>query len=118
MALKCLDFGEHYKMVGLEVFSVGKLDQEKIATNRAPNCFKCGIVGVLCYANLCDRFYGVPGGWNVKRCPRPDCGLAWLDPIPTREHIHKAYKNYYTHNAVEAVANGPIKQILKKLLLL
>jgi 2-polyprenyl-3-methyl-5-hydroxy-6-metoxy-1,4-benzoquinol methylase len=89
-------------------------ETEIIATMPTPDCYLCGAPGVLWYANLQDRLFGAPGTWNIKRCPRPDCGLAWLDPVPTRVDIHKAYKNYYTHNAVEAVANISIKNVLKK----
>lgn len=34
----------------------------------------------------------------MAKCQNPDCGLAWLDPEPLEEDIHKAYQNYYTHN--------------------
>jgi 2-polyprenyl-3-methyl-5-hydroxy-6-metoxy-1,4-benzoquinol methylase len=84
-----------------------------IASNEAPICYLCGTRGKLFYANMKDRLYRAPCTWNIKRCPRADCGLAWLDPLPTREDIHKAYENYYTHD-LEVVDNRPIKQIVKK----
>lgn len=30
------------------------------------------------------------------------CGLIWLDPMPTRDEIGKAYLNYYTHKKIDA----------------
>jgi len=63
-------------------------------------CCVCGSVGELLYDQLRDRLYGTTGTWNLKRCPSSDCGLAWLDPMPSQEELHRAYKSYYTHTAV------------------
>jgi 2-polyprenyl-3-methyl-5-hydroxy-6-metoxy-1,4-benzoquinol methylase len=51
----------------------------------------------MVYERLADMMFGAPGTWNLKRCPNPHCGLAWLDPMPSREEIWKAYRFYYTH---------------------
>lgn len=84
------------------------LVDDHIATLPAPTCYLCGAPGEFLYRNLKDRLFGAPGSWNVKRCPRPGCGLAWLDPMPSQEDLGKAYKNYFTHQ-------GPVAQnIVKK----
>lgn len=75
------------------------LVDDHIATLPAPTCYLCGAPGEFLYRNLKDRLFGAPGSWNVKRCLRPGCGLAWLDPMPTQEDLGKAYKNYFTHQS-------------------
>jgi 2-polyprenyl-3-methyl-5-hydroxy-6-metoxy-1,4-benzoquinol methylase len=85
-----------------------------IASNEAPICYLCGARGEPLYTNMKDRLFNAPGTWNIKRCPQTNCGLAWLDPMPTREDIYKAYNSYFTHNTVELAANSPIKQTLTK----
>src|SRR6266852_6812100 len=52
------------------------------------------------YSNLIDNvFYTAPGHWTLYRCQ--GCGSAYLDPRPTPEFIHLAYRNYYTHKGFE-----------------
>lgn len=70
---------------------------DQIRSRLCPNCFLCGAEGELLYEGLKDRLFGAPGIWNFKRCPNPACGLLWLDPMPLKEDISKAYANYYTH---------------------
>ena len=70
---------------------------ETIATKSAPACYLCGAVGHPLYQNLKDRLFGTPGTWNLKQCPDPNCGLVWLDPMPKKEDIGKAYEDYFTH---------------------
>lgn len=71
--------------------------REIIATVAAPTCYLCGAAGVLLHAGLSDPWAGAPGEWDLKRCPSPDCGLVWLDPMPSREDLWKAYQVYFTH---------------------
>jgi SAM-dependent methyltransferase len=85
------------------------LEQETIATIHKPDCYLCGSSGKYLYKNLQDRLFGVGGHWYLKQCLNPECGLAWLDPMPTREDISKAYLNYYTHEDI--VPNGAQKCI-------
>ena len=54
--------------------------------------------------DLVDRSYGLPGTWSLSRCPNPDCGLVWLDPMPLAGDIGKVYDEYYTHSDV----TGPV----------
>ena len=61
------------------------------------NCYLCNSTGDLLYQGLRDRLFAVPGEWNIRRCQNPECGLLWLDPMPTKEDIVKVYQSYYTH---------------------
>jgi len=72
-------------------------DQDTIATRGVPECLLCGSPGAPLYEQLEDRLYAAPGRWNFRRCADPDCGLAWLDPMPKEEDLGKAYQDYYTH---------------------
>jgi 2-polyprenyl-3-methyl-5-hydroxy-6-metoxy-1,4-benzoquinol methylase len=58
------------------------------------------------YHDLRDRYFAAPGAWNLKKCQNVSCGTVWLDPIPIKEDIGKAYQVYYTHSdAAEAEDN-------------
>lgn len=74
------------------------MDSTKIRTQSAPNCLLCGTAGEVLYSGMRDRSFGAPGEWSERRCPKPACGLIWLDPQPTPEDIGKAYQTYYTHD--------------------
>src|SRR5438067_9223839 len=53
------------------------------------------------YSNLIDKvFRTAPGRWTLYQCQ--GCSSAYLDPRPTPESIHLAYKNYYTHSGYDA----------------
>ena len=54
---------------------------------------------------MTDRSYAAPGRWGLLKCAKPDCGLVWLDPVPTEEDIGKAYQGYYTHSQPEPGPN-------------
>lgn len=68
-----------------------------IRTQPAPRCCLCGSEGRALYSGLRDRLFSASGEWSHRECPRPDCGLVWLDPMPVAEDIHLAYQSYYTH---------------------
>jgi 2-polyprenyl-3-methyl-5-hydroxy-6-metoxy-1,4-benzoquinol methylase len=68
-----------------------------IHTAAVQRCILCGEQGVALYSGLRDRLFGAPGTWSLVRCPSARCGLIWLDPMPVREDVHKAYESYYTH---------------------
>jgi 2-polyprenyl-3-methyl-5-hydroxy-6-metoxy-1,4-benzoquinol methylase len=72
-------------------------DTAAIRTRPCPDCYLCGVAGVVLYDGLTDRLFGAPGRWRLKRCPSASCGLIWLDPMPLEEEIGKAYASYYTH---------------------
>lgn len=69
-----------------------------ISSIPVPACYLCGSDGGLLYEGLSDRSFGAPGTWNMRQCPEPGCGLAWIDPMPTEEELWKAYRIYYTHD--------------------
>jgi 2-polyprenyl-3-methyl-5-hydroxy-6-metoxy-1,4-benzoquinol methylase len=68
-----------------------------IRTRLCPRCYLCQAQGEPLYENLADCLFGVPGTWNLMRCPNSNCGMAWLNPVPLEEDIGKAYAKYYTH---------------------
>lgn len=70
---------------------------DNIRTHPRPRCYLCSSEGQSLYRGLKDRLFETPGEWNLKKCPSPECGLVWLDPMPVPEDLGKAYKNYYTH---------------------
>ena len=52
---------------------------------------------MVLYRDLADRFFSVPGQWQLVRCPEADCGLVWLNPMPIEADLGLAYKTYFTH---------------------
>jgi 2-polyprenyl-3-methyl-5-hydroxy-6-metoxy-1,4-benzoquinol methylase len=77
------------------------MDKSKILTNDRPYCYLCGALGENLYKDMPDYLYNGTGVWNFKKCPVPDCGLIWLDPMPEEQEIYKAYQNYHTHEKGE-----------------
>lgn len=75
--------------------------QDAISTEARPTCYLCNRHGEVIYRNLEDRLFGASGSWNLKQCRGSDCGLIWLDSMPTEGDIGKAYRNYYTHKEDE-----------------
>lgn len=63
------------------------------------SCLLCGsTASQALYEGLEDRnFFAAPGRWNLHRCA--ECGLARLDPRPSRGTIAAAYASYYTHSS-------------------
>jgi SAM-dependent methyltransferase len=80
---------------------------EHIDVVSRPNCLMCTSGGRLLYEGLKDRPFDTPGLWNLKRCSNPDCGLLWLDPMPSPKDVWKAYRTYYTH---ASSSGDPLKQ--------
>ena len=68
-----------------------------VQVEEVKNCILCDRHGVLLHAHLHDRVFGVPGEWNLLKCP--ECGLVWLDPQPLAAEVGKLYGTYYTHKA-------------------
>jgi 2-polyprenyl-3-methyl-5-hydroxy-6-metoxy-1,4-benzoquinol methylase len=52
----------------------------------------------------------------MVRCPNPQCGLLWLDPMPAEEDIGDAYAGYYTHAPSNSGGlSSPIKALYSSL---
>ncbi len=68
---------------------------EGISVSDLLNCVLCGEEGVVQYAELRDRYFGVSGQWSFMRCPK--CGHLWLNPSPDTTDTSKLYSSYYTH---------------------
>jgi SAM-dependent methyltransferase len=68
-----------------------------IRTYSNPSCLICGTTGQVLHTGLTDRLFGAPGTWELKQCPRAECGLVWPDPAPLPEDLGLAYQTYYTH---------------------
>jgi SAM-dependent methyltransferase len=81
------------------------LAASSIRTVRRSLCMLCGHAGHALYAHLQDRLFGVAGAWSLSRCPQPDCGLVWLDPMPVVDDLATAYETYYTH--FDEPSDGP-----------
>jgi ubiquinone/menaquinone biosynthesis C-methylase UbiE len=73
--------------------------QTEIRTKGRTHCLLCGSEGKELYRDLSDPYFGTPGLWRHKRCPKNDCGLVWLDPAPIEQDLHLAYQTYFTHGA-------------------
>jgi 2-polyprenyl-3-methyl-5-hydroxy-6-metoxy-1,4-benzoquinol methylase len=68
-----------------------------IHTHTVEFCPLCGQAGYLLFENQKDRLFGASGKWNTMQCQSDSCKLLWLNPMPNKEDIGKAYANYYTH---------------------
>lgn len=79
-----------------------------IRTRPNPNCKLCGTPGRKLYQGIKDRLFSAPGLWDLKQCPKPDCGLIWPDPVAIEEDLHLAYQTYYTHAEPKGVI-GKVK---------
>lgn len=71
--------------------------KEPIRTVEVRSCLLCSTPGRLLYDGLRDRVYSVPGEWAIWECPANDCGLLWLNPMPSREDMDRVYEAYYTY---------------------
>lgn len=67
------------------------------------------------HSGLDDVSFGTPGsGWTIWRCD--DCQSHYLDPRPSRNCIHRAYVNYYTHaeNVTASSSKRPADGLFKR----
>ena len=87
----------------------------ELRTRARLGCYLCGAQGYRLYDGLEDRLFGVPGLWNLKKCPSPGCGLVWLDPTPLEEDIGKAYESYYTHQGRPAPPDTWLRRVYPRL---
>jgi 2-polyprenyl-3-methyl-5-hydroxy-6-metoxy-1,4-benzoquinol methylase len=79
---------------------------QSISTKPRPSCPLCGANGDVLYENLTDRLFDAPGVWQLRRCPRSECGLLWLDPIPADEDIGQIYNDYFTYAEARSSDGG------------
>jgi 2-polyprenyl-3-methyl-5-hydroxy-6-metoxy-1,4-benzoquinol methylase len=84
-----------------------------IRTVSKPNCLICGTTGQVLHTSLQDRLFGAPGTWQLKKCPKPGCGLVWSDPTPLTEDLGLAYQTYYTHVEPGAGSGGIAFALMK-----
>lgn len=85
-----------------------------IRSHPCPSCSLCGALGENLYTNLEDRLFDAWGRWNLKKCPRPQCGLVWMDPMPLEQDIGNAYQEYFTHADIQP-QEKPRDSIIKHL---
>lgn len=72
-------------------------------------CPLCGAQGDMVHQGLKDVIYGAPGEWGFRSCPNRECGLIWLDPVPHRDDLARAYANYYTQEATSDLGELEIR---------
>jgi 2-polyprenyl-3-methyl-5-hydroxy-6-metoxy-1,4-benzoquinol methylase len=87
-----------------------------IESRAVSSCLLCGAKGNLLYGDLSDYLFGAPGLWNLRKCSDPECGLIWIDPMPTEKDIGKAYSTYYTHSFNEANEYAGAPDLTRKIL--
>jgi SAM-dependent methyltransferase len=86
----------------------------QIRSRPCPNCLVCATRGELLYSGLTDCLFGAPGEWKLNRCPSPECGLIWLDPMPLEEDIGIAYESYFTHAITDDSQSPPSLGMLRR----
>ncbi len=84
-----------------------------IETRKKDFCIACNAEGVDFISDLKDRFYDIPGNWNLSKCKNPDCRLVWLNPAPVKEEIWKTYSSYYTHKDTSSTWSTLLKKMGK-----
>jgi len=85
-----------------------------IGSEAKPACYLCGSHGEVLHRDCEDHLFGVSGSWTLKQCSNTGCSLVWLDPMPTRNEISKAYQNYYTHKNDDASASKRHEGVFKR----
>ena len=85
---------------------------------RVAGCPVCGSVRRdPLFTGLRDRiFHCAPGAWDMHACG--DCGSGYLDPRPTPDSIHLAYRDYHTHHVPVRKPTGELRGVrrLKRVL--
>jgi len=76
-------------------------------------CIICGSTGDPLYKSLRDRLFEAPGSWDLIRCNNSDCGLIWINPMPNKETLAKAYESYYTQNS--RVHDSPYRRLYERM---
>lgn len=70
----------------------------EIRTGPRPNCLLCDSRGKPLYQDLPSALFETLGRWSFSQCPRPECGLVWINPTPVEADLAKAYATYFTHD--------------------
>ena len=85
-----------------------------IRTRPRPACPVCGAAGAVLHRDVTDAVWGVPGAWDIVRCPDRRCGMLWLDPMPIEEDIGLAYRRYQTHTVTSTGAPGRMRRLFRR----
>jgi 2-polyprenyl-3-methyl-5-hydroxy-6-metoxy-1,4-benzoquinol methylase len=96
--------------------ATGLGEEKPIRTTPYPKCILCGCEGQLLHSNQHDRLFCVSGSWNFKICSDRKCGLIWLDPMPIKEDLWKAYLHYYTHEPLDQVVRVGLPRRIYRLM--
>ena len=75
------------------------------------NCPLCHVPGSVLYDDLRDRLYNAPGQWTLRRCPNPNCAIAWLDPMPSESDLAAAYRDYFTHPSAPSLRRRALRYV-------
>lgn len=86
-------------------------EERAIRTRPQSSCYLCGSPGITSHRDLHDALSATPGSWSFRRCPNPDCGLLWQDPMPVEEDIAKAYDGYFTHRESQTEVRAPAHRL-------
>ena len=78
----------------------------KIRAQPKTACPLCGTAGRGLYEHLPDCLFGTAGEWGFSQCPRSDCGLVWLNPVPLAEDLHLAYQILFYSRGRPGVPDG------------
>lgn len=93
-----------------------QLAEVEIRAEASPRCIVCNGEGRGIHWRQQDRLFGAWGAWDIKQCSNGKCGLVWLDPMPVRGDIGKAYKDYYTHLPDNDTRSpGPLKNLYESM---
>jgi len=90
-----------------------KKGNKLIRADYKPYCLICGSKGEMLYQGLQDRLFDAPGKWDFRKCPKRECGLIWLDPMPIEEDIGRAYIKYYTHQGTAPSEKGFLTRVFR-----
>lgn len=74
-------------------------------------CPVCGIgESDILFHGLRDRIFNyAPGAWDMHKCL--GCGSGYLDPRPTADSIHLAYRTYHTHIEPDRVPTEKLRGV-------
>lgn len=68
-----------------------------VQTMAVPRCPICEAAGDIVHEGIRDNSSCTANLWSFRRCTNPRCRHYWLDPAPTPDELHLAYKDYGPH---------------------